>query len=149
MVAEKTQINQLIKKYRLVNQIRQEDMAKAIGVSRATLINYEKGGKMKHYAWVLEVRPGYENEYKKRHDEIWPEMVEMLSEAGLRNYNIFRHGLTLFGYFETDDLKKSIDHIVKSEVNKKWGEYMSDILKAEIDPKTNFPYLLPIQMHLD
>ena len=47
------------------------------------------------------------------------------------------------------DLKKSIDHIVKSEVNKKWGEYMSDILKAEIDPKTNFPYLLPIQMHLD
>ena len=42
-----------------------------------------------------------------------------------------------------------IDHIVKSEVNKKWGEYMSDILKAEVDPKTNFPYLLPIQMHLD
>ena len=38
---------------------------------------------------------------------------------------------------------------IKSEVNKKWGEYMSDILKADIDPKTNFPYLLPIQMHLD
>ena len=74
----------------------------------------------------------------KRHDEIWPEMVEMLSDAGLRNYNIFRHGLTLFGYFETDDLQKSIKHIVNSEVNKKWGEYMSDILKAEIDPKTNF-----------
>ena len=49
----------------------------------------------------------------------------------------------------SNDLKKSIDHIVKSEVNKKWGEYMSDILKAEVDPKTNFPYLLPIQMHLD
>ena len=91
---------------------------------------------MSNYAWVLEVRPGYEDEYKKRHDEIWPEMVQMLSDAGLRNYNIFRHGLTLFGYFETDDLKKSIDHIVKSEVNKKWGEYMSDILKAEVDPKT-------------
>ena len=104
---------------------------------------------MSNYAWVLEVRPGYEEEYKKRHDEIWPEMVEMLSDAGLRNYNIFRHGLTLFGYFETDDLQKSIDHIIKSEVNKKWGEYMSDILKADIDPKTNFPYLLPIQMHLD
>ena len=104
---------------------------------------------MKHYAWVLEVRPGYEDEYKKRHDEIWPEMVEMLSEAGLRNYNIFRHGLTLFGYFETDDLKKSIDHIAKSEVNKKWGEYMAPIMKVDIDPQTNFPYLLPIQMHLD
>ena len=104
---------------------------------------------MSHYAWVLEVRPGYEEEYKKRHDEIWPEMVEMLSEAGLKNYNIFRHGLTLFGYFETDDLKKSIDHIAKSEVNKKWGEYMAPIMKVNIDPQTNFPYLLPIQMHLD
>ena len=107
------------------------------------------GGRMKHYAWVLEVRPGYEQEYKKRHDEIWPEMVEMLQESGLRNYNIFRHGITLFGYFETDDLKKSIKHIVASDVNKKWGKYMSDILKVDIDPKTNFPYLLPIQMHLD
>ena len=104
---------------------------------------------MSHYAWVLEVRPGEEEDYKKRHDEIWPDMVEMLSEAGLRNYNIFRHGLTLFGYFETDDLKKSIDHIAKSEVNKKWGEYMAPIMKVDIDPQTNFPYLLPIQMHLD
>ena len=66
---------------------------------------------MSNYAWVLEVRPGYEEEYKKRHDELWPEMKEMLREAGVRNYNIFRHGLTLFGYFETDDLKKSIKHI--------------------------------------
>ena len=104
---------------------------------------------MSHYAWVLEVRPGEEEDYKKRPDEVWPDMVEMLSEAGLRNYNIFRHGLTLFGYFETDDLKKSIDHIAKSEVNKKWGEYMAPIMKVDIDPQTNFPYLLPIQMHLD
>ena len=44
---------------------------------------------MSNYAWVLEVRPGYEEEYKKRHDELWPEMKEMLSDAGIRNYNIF------------------------------------------------------------
>ena len=104
---------------------------------------------MKHYAWILEVRPGYEEEYKKRHDEIWPEMVEMLREAGLRNYNIFRHGLKLFGYFETDNLKKSIKHIASSEVNKEWAKYMAPIMKVDIDPETNFPYLLPIQMHLD
>ena len=45
----------------------------------------------------------------------------MLTKAGLRNHNIFRHALTLFVYFETDDLQKSIDHIIKSEINKKWG----------------------------
>ena len=31
-----------------------------------------------NYAWILEIRPGYEEKYKKRHDEIWPEMVQML-----------------------------------------------------------------------
>ena len=35
------------------------------------------------FAWVLEVRPGYEDEYKKRHEEIWPEMVDMLRNAGV------------------------------------------------------------------
>jgi len=104
---------------------------------------------MSHYAWVLEVRPGYEEEYKKRHDELWPEMKELIREAGLRNYNIFRHGLTLFGYFETDDLQKSIDHIGKSEINKKWGEYMTPIMKIDVDTSINFPFLLPLMMHLD
>ena len=37
---------------------------------------------MPGYAWVLEVRPGHEEEYKKRHDEIWPEMTEALRAAG-------------------------------------------------------------------
>ena len=36
---------------------------------------------MSNYAWVLEVRPGYEEEYKKRHDELWPEMKDMLREV--------------------------------------------------------------------
>ena len=109
---------------------------------------YLKRGIM-NYAWILEIRPGYEEEYKKRHDEIWPEMVQMLKEAGLRNYNIFRYGIKLFGYFETDDLNKSINFISNSEINKKWSEYMEPIMKVDIDPKTNFPYLLPLQMHLD
>ena len=38
---------------------------------------------MAQYAWVLEVRPGYEEEYVRRHQEIWPEMVEALKEAGM------------------------------------------------------------------
>lgn len=47
---------------------------------------------MANYAWVLEVRPGYEDEYKKRHDEIWSELVEDIRAAGLRNYNISATG---------------------------------------------------------
>jgi L-rhamnose mutarotase len=63
---------------------------------------------MASHAWVLGVQPGYEEEYKRRHDELWPEMDACLRAAGIRNYHIFRHGLTLFGYFETDDLDATI-----------------------------------------
>lgn len=104
---------------------------------------------MASYAWILEVRPGYEDEYKRRHAEIWPEMVEALKSAGISNYSIFRHGLTLFGYFETDDLKSTIEKLNQSEVNGRWGEWMDPIMRVESDPSTQFPYLLPLQWHMD
>ena len=104
---------------------------------------------MPQYAWVLEVRPGYEEEYKRRHEEIWPEMVETLKNAGVRNYSIFRHGLTLFGYFETEDIGKTTEYLAGSEVNQRWSEWMDPIMKVEIDSQTEFPYLLPLQWHMD
>lgn len=104
---------------------------------------------MANHAWILEVRPGYEDEYKKRHDEIWPEMLEALRKAGVRNYNIFRHGLTLFGYFEADDLQHTIDVLKDDPVNARWGSYMAPIMKVEIDTQRGFPFLLPLQWHMD
>jgi L-rhamnose mutarotase len=104
---------------------------------------------MTNYAWVLEVRPGYEEEYKKRHAEIWPEMVEALKNAGIRNYSIFRHGLTLFGYFETDDLDRMIAILKDDPVNTRWGASMAPIMKIEGDERRGFPFLLPLQWHMD
>jgi len=103
---------------------------------------------MPGYAWVLEVRPGHEEEYKRRHDEIWPEMLEALRAAGISNYNIFRHGLTLFGYFETDDLARTQAILADDPVNARWGEWMGPIMKVEVDPATGFPFLLPKQFHM-
>ena len=104
---------------------------------------------MGQHAWVLEVRPGYEDEYKKRHDGIWPEMLEALRAAGIRNYSIFRHGLTLFGYFETDDLAATVAALAKDPVNARWSQSMAPLMKIEIDPRTGFPFLLPKQWHMD
>jgi L-rhamnose mutarotase len=104
---------------------------------------------MAQHAWVLEIRPGYEAEYKQRHDEIWPEMLETLTAAGVRNYSIFKHGLTLFGYFETEDLNATIKALNASEVNARWGASMAPIMKIEVDSRTNFPFLLPLQWHMD
>jgi L-rhamnose mutarotase len=104
---------------------------------------------MTYHAWVLEVRPGCEEDYKRRHDEIWPEMVDALRAAGVRNYNIFRHGLTLFGYFETDDLQATIVALREDPVNRRWGESMAPMMKIETDSRTGFPFLLPLQWHMD
>lgn len=103
---------------------------------------------MAGYAWVLEVRPGYEEEYKKRHDEIWPEMLDAVRKAGISNYNIFRHGLTLFGYFETDDLEATKAVLADDPINAKWGQWMGPIMKIDIDERTQFPFLLPKQFFM-
>jgi len=103
---------------------------------------------MPGYAWVLEVRPGYEEEYKRRHDEIWPEMIDALHAAGVRNYNIFRHGLLLFGYFETEDLHETRRKLSADPINARWGEYMAPVMKIETDPATDFPFLLPKQFFM-
>ena len=104
---------------------------------------------MPGYAWILGVRPGYEDEYKKRHDEIWPEMLAALKAAGIRNYNIFRHGLDLFGYFETDDLEATKAALRQSDADRRWSEWMAPIMKIEIDPVTRYPYLLPKQFYME
>jgi L-rhamnose mutarotase len=54
-------------------------------------------------------------------------MVEALHSAGIRNYTILRHGLTLFGYFETDDLRRTQEYLASSETNRRWSEWMGPI----------------------
>ena len=53
-------------------------------------------------AWVMRLKPGNEAIYKQKHDEIWPEMLELMQRQGIRNYSIYRYGLTLFAYLERD-----------------------------------------------
>lgn len=69
----------------------------------------------------------------RRHDQIWPEMKALIKEAGIKNYSIWNIGEELFGYFETQDIDKCKDIIKKSEVKKRWDEYMKDIIKEDPD----------------
>ena len=57
---------------------------------------------MERYAWKAIVRDGMLEEYKKRHNEIWPELVDVLKEAGIGNYTIWNVGSELFGYYECE-----------------------------------------------
>ncbi len=47
---------------------------------------------MEKYAWRGKIVPGMQEEYKKRHDNIWPEMKEVLADAGIVNYSIWMQG---------------------------------------------------------
>jgi L-rhamnose mutarotase len=53
-------------------------------------------------AWVMRLKPGCEAIYKEKHDKIWPEMLELMRRQGVRNFSIYRDGLTLFAYNERE-----------------------------------------------
>ena len=91
---------------------------------------------MERYAWKATVKEGMLEEYIRRHDEIWPEMKQMLHEAGVRNYSIWNVGGDLFGYYECDSVEYAAKVQADSPVVDKWNEYMKDVMIMEMDPET-------------
>ena len=69
------------------------------------------------------------DEYKRRHDAIWPEMTQMLNDAGIHNYTIWNSGNELFAYMECSiDPDESMRIQQESEVGKRWAEHMRGLL---------------------
>lgn len=105
---------------------------------------------MEKYAWKAKIVEGKADEYKRRHDEISREMVDVLKSAGISNYTIWLTGNELFGYYECE---KGIEYAARvqaeSPIVKKWDEYMSDILIMEKDPETGAQPLLKKVFELD
>ncbi len=97
----------------------------------------------------MKLKPGFEAEYKRRHDEIWPELKELLSKAGVRDYSIFldEETLTLFAVQLQDDPAKS-DALPAEPIMRKWWDYMADIMDVNPD---NSPVCLPLKevFHMD
>lgn len=92
---------------------------------------------MEKYAWKARILEGQIEEYQRRHREIWPEMVDVLKSAGIKNYSIWLVGNTVFGYYECENGKDYATGIQKkSSVVDKWNEYMKDVMVMEMDPET-------------
>lgn len=101
-----------------------------------------KGFKMKLYA-------GMEAEYYKRHNELWPEMEEMIHAYGGKNYSIFldEETLTLFGYIELESEEKW-NESANTEICRKWWDFMADIMETNPDNSPVSVDLKPM-FHLD
>jgi L-rhamnose mutarotase len=90
---------------------------------------------MERICFSFEIYPGTEDEYKKRHDEIWPELAQAITDAGQSNYTLFRRGTTVIGYVECEpDAETALAKIAATEVNARWAEWFKDVIQS---PRTS------------
>ena len=100
-----------------------------------TLKDSMKGeNRMVRKGFKMFLNPGMAEEYEKRHNELWPEMKEMIHQYGGHNYRIFldRETNVLYGYLEVVDEElwaKSAD----TPINRRWWDYMADIMETRAD----------------
>ena len=93
---------------------------------------------MERVCFTFELRPGAEDEYKRRHDEIWPELVEAIEEAGIRNYSLFLRGSMVIAYAECHpDVASAFGRIGATAVNRRWAEWFEDLIVALTDDQGN------------
>ena len=104
---------------------------------------------MKRNAFKMKLHRGFEEEYKKRHDEIWPELEEELTKAGISDYSIYldEETLTLFAFQKLSE-RNTADDLPNTEIVKKWWAYMADIMETNSD---NSPVVTPLKevFHMD
>jgi L-rhamnose mutarotase len=98
---------------------------------------------MQRVAFKMQLFKGQEKEYRKRHDEIWPELSELLKKTGVQDYSIFLDESTnsLFGVLQIDNPVK-LDELPAHPVMQKWWAYMKDIMESNPD---NSPVSIPLK----
>lgn len=98
---------------------------------------------MKRDSFKMKLLPGFQEEYKRRHDEIWPELSAVLSEAGVSDYSIFldEETLTLFAVWKLAD-GNTVELLPQHPIVKKWWAYMADIMEVNPD---NSPVCSPLR----
>ncbi len=89
---------------------------------------------MKRTAFKMHLHPGMKEEYKKRHDEIWPELKQLLKNAGICEYSIFldEETNTLFAFQKVSGRSGSQD-LGQQEIVRKWWDSMAAIMKTNPD----------------
>jgi L-rhamnose mutarotase len=105
---------------------------------------------MKRNAFKMKLTPGHVAEYKKRHDEIWPELGEELRKAGISDYSIFfdEETSSLFAVQKLADDNTAAD-LPNNPVVQKWWKYMSDGIMEYNDDGTPFAVEIPEVFHMD
>ena len=84
---------------------------------------------MERYCFTVDLYEGAADEYKRRHDEIWPELVAAIKAAGLSNYSLFRRGTQVVAYVEaTPDAATAFAKVGAHEANARWSAWFEDLI---------------------
>lgn len=94
-------------------------------------------------AFIMKLFDNCYQEYKKRHDEIWPEMVNMLKEYGACNYSIYHdpNSNSLFAHLEIEEEEKWSKG-AETQICQEWWDYMKDVMETNND---NSPVTISLQ----
>ncbi len=106
---------------------------------------------MQRIGFMLKVKKEMMDEYKRRHAEVWPDMLAALYETGWHNYSIFMtEDGTLFGYLETPDFDAARAGMATKEVNTRWQTDMAPFFEGIGGRKADESFVLLEEVfHLD
>ena len=100
-------------------------------------------------AFKMKLKPGCVEEYKKRHDEIWPELAQAHTDAGISDYSIYfdEESLSLFAFQKLSD-GNTAGSLKDLEIVKRWWDYMADLMETNPDSS---PVVAPLRevFHMD
>lgn len=97
---------------------------------------------MTRFAFKMKLKPGKKAEYIKRHNEIWPELKQLLHQSGISEYSIFidEETNTLFA-FQKQSGNQSSQDLSQNPIVQKWWAFMADIMETNPD---NSPVSIPL-----
>jgi len=102
---------------------------------------------MQRIAFIMTVKEGQEEEYVRRHQAVWPQILDDMKRAGIHKMSIFMRGREMFLYMEVDDYAEAIRILGKSPESVRWEEYMAPIMEGAddeaYDPNDAYPQGLP------
>ena len=100
-------------------------------------------------AFVMKLKPGFEQEYQRRHAAIWPELKQLLSDSGVYDYSIYfdKDTCSLFAFQRVRGDQGSQD-LGQNPIVQKWWAYMADIMETHED-NSPVSIVLPELFHMD
>ena len=114
-------------------------------------IGTSEGVEMERAGFLLKVRKDKLEEYKKKHENVWPELLDALRRHGWRNYSLFLgEDGQLFGYVEAEEsLEKSLEGMAGEDVNLQWQDEFAHLFESITGRPDEATVKLEHYFHLD